>query len=142
MPSDEIRALAAKIELLNRKIDREKAAKKAAEALLEEKSRELYSAKQLVEDSLINIKEESKQGIALLHFKTYLESILLDYNQLFLQKPISNILLQRLLDDLIGIENIKASRIRFKSPTEENQFNTFIAGDKALIHKFQLLTKH
>lgn len=135
MPSDEIRALAAKIELLNRKIDREKAAKKAAEALLEEKSRELYSAKQLVEDSLINIKEESKQGIALLHFKTYLESILLDYNQLFLQKPISNILLQRLLDDLIGIENIKASRIRFKSPTEENQFNTFIAGDKALIQQ-------
>ena len=130
-----MRALAAKIELLNRKIDREKAAKKAAEALLEEKSRELYSAKQLVEDSLINIKEESKQGIALLHFKTYLESILLDYNQLFLQKPISNILLQRLLDDLIGIENIKASRIRFKSPTEENQFNTFIAGDKALIQQ-------
>lgn len=135
MPSDEIRALAAKIELLNRKIAREKAAKKAAESLLEEKSRELYSAKQLVEDSLINIKEESKQGIALLHFKTYLESILLDYNQLFLQKPISNILLQRLLDDLIGIENIKASRIRFKSPTEENQFDTFIAGDKALIQQ-------
>lgn len=135
MPSDEIRALAAKIELLNRKIAREKAAKKAAETLLEEKSRELYSAKQLVEDSLINIKEESKQGIALLHFKTYLESILLDYNQQFLQKPISNILLQRLLDDLIGIENIKASRIRFKSPTEEDQFDTFIAGDKGLIQQ-------
>lgn len=135
MPSDEIRALAAKIELLNRKIAREKAAKKAAETLLEEKSRELYSAKQLVEDSLINIKEESKQGIALLHFKTYLESILLDYNQQFLQKPISNILLQRLLDDLIRIENIKASRIRFKSPTEEDQFDTFIAGDKGLIQQ-------
>ncbi len=135
MPSKEIQALTAKIELLNRKIAREKAAKKAAEALLEEKSRELYSAKQLVEDSLVNVKEESKQGIALLHFKTYLESILLDYNQLFLQKPISNILLQRLLDDLIGIENIRASRIRFKSPTEENKYDTFIAGDKSLIQQ-------
>lgn len=133
MPSEEIQSLTEKIELLNRKIAREKAAKKAAEALLEEKSRELYTAKQLVEDSLVNIKEESKQGIALLHFKTYLESTLLDYNQLLLQKPISNILLQRLLDDLIGIENIKASRIRFKSPKKEEQFDTFIAGDKSLI---------
>ncbi|MCL1094923.1 ATP-binding protein [Shewanella kaireitica] len=133
MPSEEIQSLTEKIELLNRKIAREKAAKKAAEALLEEKSRELYTAKQLVEDSLVNIKEESKQGIALLHFKTYLESTLLDYNQLLLQKPISNILLQRLLDDLIGIENIKASRIRFKSPKKEEQFDTFTAGDKSLI---------
>ena len=60
MPSEEIQALTTKIELLNRKIAREKAATKAAEALLEEKSRELYSAKQLVEDSLVNVKEESK----------------------------------------------------------------------------------
>ncbi|PKH55873.1 hybrid sensor histidine kinase/response regulator [Shewanella sp. Choline-02u-19] len=133
MLNDEIQALTNRIELLNRKIIREKAAKKAAEVLLEEKSRELYSAKQLVEDSLIHIKEQSKQGMALLHFKSHLESILLDYNQLLLQKPISNILLQRLLDDLIGIENIKASRIRFKSPIKENVFDTFLAGNKALI---------
>lgn len=133
MLNDEIQALTNRIELLNRKIIREKAAKKAAEVLLEEKSRELYSAKQLVEDSLIHIKEQSKQGMALLHFKSHLESILLDYNQLLLQKPISNIFLQRLLDDLLGIENIKASRIRFKSPIKENVFDTFLAGNKALI---------
>ncbi|MGS0727764.1 hybrid sensor histidine kinase/response regulator, partial [Shewanella sp. 0m-11] len=74
MPNDEINELSKRVELLTRKIEREKAAKKLAEKLLEEKSRELYIAKQRVEDSLINIKEKSEQDIALLHFKTYLES--------------------------------------------------------------------
>ncbi|MCK8043908.1 ATP-binding protein [Shewanella sp. 1CM18E] len=126
--------LTEKVSLLSRKIEREKAAKKAAEKLLEEKSRELYIAKQLVEDSLVNIKEKSEQDIALLQFKTYLESILLDYNQLFLQKPISNILLQRLLDDLIGIDEIKASKVRFKSLDNSGKFRSYYAGDKTLIN--------
>ncbi|WP_310654456.1 ATP-binding protein [Shewanella fidelis] len=134
MPNDEIIQLTEKVSLLSRKIEREKAAKKAAEKLLEEKSRELYIAKQLVEDSLVNIKEKSEQDIALLQFKTYLESILLDFNQLFLQKPISNILLQRLLDDLIGIDEIKASKIRFKSLDQSGKFRSYYAGDKSLIN--------
>ncbi|WP_108946811.1 hybrid sensor histidine kinase/response regulator [Shewanella halifaxensis] len=134
MPNDEIIQLTEKVSLLSRKIEREKAAKKAAEKLLEEKSRELYIAKQLVEDSLVNIKEKSEQDIALLQFKTYLESILLDFNQLFLQKPISNILLQRLLDDLIGIDEIKASKIRFKSLEQSGKFRSYYAGDKSLIN--------
>ncbi|GIU50574.1 hybrid sensor histidine kinase/response regulator [Shewanella sairae] len=133
MPNQDINQLTEKVNLLTRKIEREKAAKKAAEKLLEEKSRELYIAKQLVEDSLINIKEKSEQDIALLQFKTYLESILLDYNQLFLQKPISNILLQRLLDDLIGVDEVKASKIRFKSLDNSGKFRSFYAGDKSLI---------
>ena len=134
MPNDEIIQLTEKVSLLSRKIEREKAAKKAAEKLLEEKSRELYIAKQLVEDSLVNIKEKSEQDIALLQFKTYLESILLDFNQLFLQKPISNMLLQRLLDDLIGIDEIKASKIRFKSLDHSGKFRSYYAGDKSLIN--------
>ncbi|WP_275974399.1 hybrid sensor histidine kinase/response regulator [Shewanella pneumatophori] len=134
MPNDEIIQLTEKVSLLSRKIEREKAAKKAAEKLLEEKSRELYSAKQLVEDSLVNIKEKSEQDIALLQFKTYLESILLDFNQLFLQKPISNILLQRLLDDLIGIDEIKACKVRFKSLDQSGKFRSYYAGNKALIN--------
>ncbi|GIU08810.1 MULTISPECIES: hybrid sensor histidine kinase/response regulator [unclassified Shewanella] len=134
MPDNEINKLTERVHLLSQKIEREKAAKKAAEKLLEEKSRELYIAKQLVEDSLINIKEKSEQDIALLQFKTYLESILLDFNQLFLQKPISNILLQRLLDDLIGIDEIKASKVRFKSLDQSGKFRSYYAGDKALIN--------
>lgn len=132
MPDNEINKLTERVYLLSQKIEREKAAKKAAEKLLEEKSRELYIAKQLVEDSLMNIKEKSEQDIALLHFKSYLESILLDFNQLFLQKPISELLLQRLLDDLIGIDEIKASKIRFKSLSKKNKLKSFTAGDKCL----------
>ncbi|GIU30529.1 ATP-binding protein [Shewanella sp. MBTL60-007] len=132
MPNDEFNRLAEKVNLLSRKIEREKAAKKAAEKLLEEKSRELYTAKQLVEDSLMNIKEKSEQDIALFHFKSYLESILLDFNQLFLQKPISDLLLQRLLDDLIGIDEIKACKISFNALTSEKKSKTFYAGNRLL----------
>ncbi|MEZ9595836.1 hybrid sensor histidine kinase/response regulator [Shewanella sp. 10N.261.52.F9] len=133
MPNEDINQLTEKVCLLTRKIEREKAAKKAAEKLLEEKSRELYTAKQLVENSLVHIKEKSEQDIALLQFKTYLESILLDFNQVFLQKPITNILLQRLLDDLIGVDEIKASKIRFKSLDDTGKFKSFYAGDKSLV---------
>lgn len=94
------------LELLNRKIQREKAARKAAEALLEKKSHELYIAKQLVEETLLIVKEQAEKDVELLQFKGYLDAILLDYNQAFLQDEPSSILLQRLLDDLVSIDSI------------------------------------
>lgn len=81
--NDEIAKLEQMVALLTRKADRERQAKIAAEKLLDEKSRELYLAKQLVEESLSSIQEKSDQDIALIKLKSYLESILLDFNQNF-----------------------------------------------------------
>ncbi|GLR74035.1 ATP-binding protein [Aliivibrio sifiae] len=96
------------VELLNRKMQREKAARKAAEMLLEQKSRELFMAKQLVEETLLVVQEKAEKDVALLQLKGYLDVILLDYNQAFLKAEPSSILLQRLLDDLASIDGISA----------------------------------
>ncbi|PQJ85083.1 ATP-binding protein [Aliivibrio sifiae] len=99
------------VELLNRKVQREKAARKAAEILLEQKSRELFTAKQLVEETLLIVQEKAEKDVVLLQFKGYLDAILLDYNQAFLQEEPSSILLQRLLDDLVSIDGIATLRL-------------------------------
>ena len=99
------------IALLEKKVLREKNARQAAERLLEGKSHELFLAKQLVEETLENLQEQADLDLGLLTLKTYLESILLDFNQLFLKSTISGELLQHLLNDLVHVAGINAVRI-------------------------------
>lgn len=99
------------IALLEKKVLREKSARQAAERLLEGKSHELFLAKQLVEETLENLQEQADLDLGLLTLKTYLESILLDFNQLFLKSSISGELLQHLLNDLAHVAGINAVRI-------------------------------
>ncbi|WP_028774337.1 ATP-binding protein [Shewanella waksmanii] len=126
--NDEIAKLEQMVALLTRKADREQQAKIAAEKLLDEKSRELYLAKQLVEESLSSIQEKSDQDIALIKLKSYLESILLDFNQNFLQKPLSNSLLQLLVDDLSAIEQIDAIELVFRNAQQAQSLLRFHTG--------------
>lgn len=126
--NDEIAKLEQMVALLTRKADRERQAKIAAEKLLDEKSRELYLAKQLVEESLSSIQEKSDQDIALIKLKSYLESILLDFNQNFLQKPLSNSLLQLLVDDLSAIEQIDAIELVFRNAQQAQSLLRFHTG--------------
>ncbi|OCH36582.1 ATP-binding protein [Aliivibrio fischeri] len=103
------------IELLNRKIKREKAARKAAEELLERKSHELYMAKQLVEDTLFTVQEKAEKDVVLLEFKSYLDSILLDYNQRLLREQPTQMLLQSLVNDLGCLNSIQSVCLSFSS---------------------------
>ncbi|OCH48912.1 ATP-binding protein [Aliivibrio fischeri] len=107
------------IELLNRKIKREKAARKAAEELLERKSHELYMAKQLVEDTLFTVQEKAEKDVVLLEFKSYLDSILLDYNQRLLKEQPTQMLLQSLINDLGCLNSIQSVRLSFSSNVNE-----------------------
>ncbi|WP_063663966.1 sensor histidine kinase HahK [Aliivibrio fischeri] len=107
------------IELLNRKIKREKAARKAAEELLERKSHELYMAKQLVEDTLFTVQEKAEKDVVLLEFKSYLDSILLDYNQRLLKEQPTQMLLQSLINDLGCLNSIQSVRLSFSSNANE-----------------------
>ncbi|MUL08829.1 ATP-binding protein [Aliivibrio fischeri] len=107
------------IELLNRKIKREKAARKAAEELLERKSHELYMAKQLVEDTLFTVQEKAEKDVVLLEFKSYIDSILLDYNQRLLREQPSQMLLQSLINDLECLNSIQSVRLSFSSNVNE-----------------------
>ena len=121
------------VELLNRKIQREKSARKAAETLLEQKSHELFMAKQLVEETLLVVQEKSEKDVALLQFKSYLDAILLDYNQAFLQDAPSNVLLQRLLNDLVSIDVISALRLTV-SPTLNGQIQSVLTAGSVSGH--------
>ncbi|MUK75831.1 response regulator [Aliivibrio fischeri] len=103
------------IELLNRKIKREKSARKAAEELLERKSHELYMAKQLVEDTLFTVQEKAEKDVVLLEFKSYLDSILLDYNQRLLREQPTQMLLQSLINDLGCLNSIQSVCLSFSS---------------------------
>ncbi|EHN68795.1 ATP-binding protein [Aliivibrio fischeri] len=107
------------IELLNRKIKREKAARKAAEELLERKSHELYMAKQLVEDTLFTVQEKAEKDVVLLEFKSYIDSILLDYNQRLLREQPSQMLLQSLINDLGCLNSIQSVCLSFSSNVNE-----------------------
>ncbi|OCH11136.1 ATP-binding protein [Aliivibrio fischeri] len=107
------------IELLNRKIKREKAARKAAEELLERKSHELYMAKQLVEDTLFTVQEKAGKDVVLLEFKSYIDSILLDYNQRLLKEQPTQMLLQSLINDLGCLNSIQSVRLSFSSNVNE-----------------------
>ncbi|WP_076411797.1 ATP-binding protein [Shewanella sp. UCD-KL12] len=122
------------IELLQRKLKRVQAAKITAEQLLEKKSRELYLAKQLVEDSLVIVKQQSEKDITLLKFKAYVESILLDYHQLLLQNPLSSHLLQGLVNDLQAIEQIKGVHLSILTDELGSKNKIFYAGDVTILN--------
>ncbi|QFI38226.1 response regulator [Moritella marina ATCC 15381] len=107
--------LEQQIVLLKKKVAREKACRKSAEQLLEDKSNELFLAKKMVEDTLVHVQQQAEQDMALLTFKTYLDSILLDFSQLFLKNSVSATLLQRLLNNLSHIDTITAVQLNIQS---------------------------
>ncbi|WP_122032437.1 ATP-binding protein [Aliivibrio sp. EL58] len=113
------------IELLNKKIQREKQARKAAETLLEKKSNELYYAKKLVEESLLIVQKQSENDVALLKFKNDLDAILLEYSQRLLQEKLVKGLLTKLLEDLLNLELIQAIHLSSNVATQEQDISVF-----------------
>ncbi|MBW8182053.1 ATP-binding protein [Shewanella nanhaiensis] len=116
------------IAVLTRKAQRERSARLEAEKLLNQKSRELYFAKQEVEASLSSIQKKSSQDIALIELKSSLELILLEFNQNFLQQPLSNELLQSLMDTLAKLKHIESSQLVFKNKQKTSHQANFSAG--------------
>ncbi|WP_065187298.1 ATP-binding protein [Shewanella woodyi] len=126
--SDKEADLIKTIAVLTRKAQRERSARLEAEKLLNQKSRELYFAKQEVEASLFSIQEKSDQDTALIGLKSNLESILLEFNQNFLQQPLSNDLLQSLMDTLAKLKHVESSQLVFKNEQKTSHQANFSAG--------------
>ena len=122
------------IALLNHKLLRETKTRKAAEALLEQKSTELYYANLLVEESLNVVKSQVHEDEMLHTFTNRSETILLDYNSQLLQNPPSDIVIQQLLDDLTEIQNTKA--VRFSSTLAILEKKQLQSGDRCHFDKF------
>jgi len=128
MLEDEKADFVKQIALLTKKVQREHQTKLAAEKLLEEKSRELYLAQQILENNLLTIKNRSEQDIALLHLKTQLESVLLDFTQTFLKQHPSSTQLQRLVDELVDINHINSCRLSLSTSDSSGIKDLFNAG--------------
>ncbi|MCP3700646.1 MAG: response regulator [Aliivibrio sp.] len=129
------------IELLNRKIQREKKARKAAEILLEKKSNELYSAKKLVEETLLMVQKQAENDVALLKFKSYLEALFLVYSQRLLQEKLTKGLLKGLLEDLVNIEPIQAIHLSSSLATQEYDISVFYTDKRIQFSEFSV-SKH
>lgn len=129
------------IELLNRKIQREKQARKAAENLLEKKSYELYRAKQLVEEALLMVQKQAENDVDLLRFKNDLDAILLEYNQRLLQEKLTKGLLTRLFEDLVNIELIQGIHFSSSVVTQEQDISVFYLDNSMVLNDFSL-SKH
>ncbi|ELR65588.1 Putative sensor/response regulator hybrid [Photobacterium marinum] len=100
--------LERRIELLGKKLEREKAARKDAEKLLEVKSYELFNAKKLLENSLEKLKQKSETDSELLAYQAKIETMLVEYGRLFLKHPPSKPLIQELVDSLIDSISVTA----------------------------------
>lgn len=93
--------LSQHILLLEKKLQREKLARKEAEKLLEVKSYELYSANKLIEQSIEKLKAQAEVDSELLAYQAKMETMLSDYGQLFLKHPPSGKIIQQLADSLV-----------------------------------------
>ena len=127
------------IELLNKKIQREKQARKAAETLLEKKSNELYYAKKLVEESLLMAQKQSENDVALLRFKSDLDAILLEYSQRLLQEKLAKGLLTKLLEDLVNLDLIQAIHLSSNVVTQEQNISVFSLDNNLIFNDFSLV---
>ncbi|WP_261859155.1 ATP-binding protein [Photobacterium sanguinicancri] len=96
------------IELLLKKLDRERAARKAAEKLLENKSLDLYNANQLLLQSAEKHKAQAELDSERLAYQTKIETMLLSYGQSFLSQTLTPQLLNQLANELVDNHSVRA----------------------------------
>nr|WP_159063839.1 ATP-binding protein [Thaumasiovibrio occultus] len=84
--------------LLEKKVKREKAARQAAELLLEEKSRELFDAQKLLQQHAEQLKLRIDQSSAVIALQSHLESVVLQASQKLLAETIAVSVYQDLVD--------------------------------------------
>jgi signal transduction histidine kinase/CheY-like chemotaxis protein len=86
--------------LIERKLKREVASRKAAEQLLEEKSLQLFSTNQQLEVALKQLEQRSLESFQRLEFKEKIERILIHFGRAFLRGDVDDILILDLLSQL------------------------------------------
>ncbi len=103
---------------LERKVQREIAARKAAERLLEEKSLALYNTNQHLQVALRQLELRSEQHMLKFEFEEQIDDILISFGKAFLSSPLDDILLhkfvKRLSDSPLILEaNLAITASRF-----------------------------
>ncbi|USD61616.1 response regulator [Vibrio sp. SCSIO 43140] len=113
---------------IERKLKREIAARKAAEALLEQKSLELFNANQQLEVALKQTEARSEASFLRLDFQQKIERILIHFGRTFLRTNLDDVLVIELVNQLSEISDDVACSIELPGkpiPTlKKSQYQT------------------
>jgi nitrogen-specific signal transduction histidine kinase len=100
---------------IERKLKREIAARKAAEALLEQKSLELFYANQQLEVALKQTEARSEASFKRLEFQQKIERILIHFGRIFLRANLDDVLVVDLVNQLSEVTDDVACAIALPS---------------------------
>ena len=96
---------------LEKKLKRQIAARKAAEALLEQKSLELFEANQQLELALRQLEKRSNANIRRIEFQEQIDNLLIDFGRAFLRSDLDDVMLSQLTTNVTNSYLIEASRL-------------------------------
>ncbi|MCF7502416.1 MULTISPECIES: ATP-binding protein [Vibrio] len=96
---------------LEKKLKRQIAARKAAEALLEQKSLELFEANQQLELALRQLEKRSNANIRRIEFQEQIDNLLINFGRAFLRNDLDDIMLSELTANVTNSYLIEASRL-------------------------------
>ncbi|MEZ8668370.1 ATP-binding protein [Vibrio splendidus] len=116
---------------LEKKLKRQIAARKAAEALLEQKSLELFEANQQLELALRQLEKRSNANIRRIEFQEQIDNLLIDFGRAFLRNDLDDVMLSQLTMNVTNSYLIEASRL-ILPPKLIPQLHTYDYGDEAV----------
>ncbi|MEZ8373469.1 ATP-binding protein [Vibrio cyclitrophicus] len=116
---------------LEKKLKRQIAARKAAEALLEQKSLELFEANQQLELALRQLEKRSNANIRRIEFQEQIDNLLIDFGRAFLRNDLDDIMLSELTTNVTNSYLIEASRL-ILPPKLIPQLLTYDYGDETV----------
>ncbi|KLV04194.1 ATPase [Photobacterium aquae] len=105
------------IELLQKKISRERNARRNAEKLLEAKSLELFEANKVIEKSLEKVKAKAENDSELLTYQAKVDNLLLEFGRRFIKHSPNNQLIEELTNALVDSRFVRACSIRLECPS-------------------------
>ncbi|WP_061039200.1 ATP-binding protein [Vibrio coralliirubri] len=116
---------------LEKKLKRQIAARKAAEALLEQKSLELFEANQQLELALRQLEKRSNANLRRIEFQEQIDNLLIDFGRAFLRSDLDDVMLSELTTNVTNSYLIEASRL-ILPPKLIPQLQTYDYGDETV----------
>lgn len=116
---------------LEKKLKRQIAARKAAEALLEQKSLELFEANQQLELALRQLEKRSNANIRRIEFQEQIDNLLIDFGRAFLRNDLDDVMLSELTTNVTNSYLIETSRLILPSKLLP-QLQTYDYGDASI----------
>ena len=116
---------------LEKKLKRQIAARKVAEALLEQKSLELFEANQQLELALRQLEKRSNANLRRIEFQEQIDNLLIDFGRTFLMNDLDDVMLSQLTTNVTNSYLIEGSRL-ILPPKLLPQLKTYDYGDETV----------